>query len=172
MRRIPRFKKISVLTAIVATVAAMASMQVAYAYFTSTGSGTGSATVGSDSAWTVGQTSTSGGALYPDPAIGTGNIQTKSYSVTNPSAGNQHLTDVKISVANSDGSPWSSGLCTKNDFSVGGAAVGATYTDADSTGTFTAAETRNDSVTVQMIDNGANQNDCRGLTVPLYFFAS
>jgi len=172
MKRVLRFKKRTwVLTAIVAVVAAMASIG-AYAYFTSTGSGTGSATVGSDSAWTVGQTGTTGGPLYPDPAIGTGNIQTKSYSVTNPSAGNQNLTDVKVSVANSDGSPWSSGLCTKNDFSVGGAAVGATYTDADSTGTFTAGETRNDSVTVQMIDNGANQNDCRGLTVPLYFFAS
>jgi hypothetical protein len=172
MKRVLRFKKRTwVLTAIVAVVAAMASIG-AYAYFTSTGSGTGSATVGSDSAWTVGQTTTSGGPLYPDPAIGTGNIQTKSYSVTNPSAGNQNLTDVKVSVANSDGSAWTSGSCSKNDFSVGGAAVGVTYTDTGPAGTFTAGQLKNDSVTVQMIDNGANQNDCRGLTVPLYFFAS
>ena len=63
----------------------------AYAYFTSTGSGTGTATVGSDSAWIVGQTATSGGTLYPDTAIGMGSIQTKTYTVNNPSVGNQNL---------------------------------------------------------------------------------
>jgi hypothetical protein len=153
-------------------VVAVAAAIGAYAYFTSTGSGTGSATVGTDSAWTVGQTGTTGPNLYPDAAIGTGNIQTKSYDVTNPSAGNQYLTDVKVKVANADGSPWTSGTCSKDDFSVGGAATGATYTDTDSAGDFLAGETKSDSVTVQMIDNNANQNDCRGLTVPLYFFAS
>jgi hypothetical protein len=145
----------------------------AYAYFTSTGSGTGSATVGSDSAWTVGQTGSTGGALYPDPTIGTGNIQTKSYDITNPSLGNQNLTSVVVKVANADGSTWDgTGTCSASDFSVGGAPVGTAYTDTDSAGVFTGGETKSDSVTVQMIDNGLDQNDCRGLTVPLYFFAS
>jgi hypothetical protein len=159
--------------ALLATLAVAAIAAVgAYAYFTSTGSGTGTATVGSDSAWTVGQTGTSGGALYPDPTIGTGNIQSKAYDVTNPSLGNQYLTSVTVQVANADGSAWASGSCNAGDFSVGGAAPGATYTDLDSAGNFTAGETKSDSVTVQMIDNNADQNDCRGLTVPLYFFAS
>ena len=156
---------------LVLAIAAIASVG-AYAYFTSTGSGTGSATVGSDSAWAVGQTGSAGPSLYPDTAIGTGSIQTKTYTITNPSAGHQNLANVTVKVANADGSPWTSGMCNKNDFSVGGAAVGATYTDTDSAGNFAGGETRTDSVTVQMIDNGANQNDCRGLTVPLYFFAS
>jgi hypothetical protein len=156
----------------VAAIAVAVAAFGAYAYFTSTGSGTGSATVGTDSAWTLGQTGSTGGPLYPDSTIGTGNIQTKAYSITNPSLGNQLLTDVKVKVANADGSPWSSGTCDAADFSVGGAAVGATYTDADSAGDFTAGETRNDSVTVQMIDDNTNQDDCRTLTVPLYFFAS
>src|SRR4051812_5773087 len=122
----------------------------AYAYFTSTGSGTGSATVGYESNWTVGQTGISGAAnLYPDPTIGVaGNIQTKSYHVKNNGSGSQNLGDVKISVATSTGGTWtwcagdagnpapsltggnctSNGTppCTKGDFSVGGSAVGAT----------------------------------------------
>jgi hypothetical protein len=172
MKRSLRFKRRTwVVLVVVAAVAAMASMG-AYAYFISTGSGTGSATVGSDSNWVLGQTGTAGGPLYPDPAVGVGNIQTKSYSITNPSDGNQSLTDVEISVANDDGSAWTFGTCSASDFSVGGAAPGATHTDTDSAGTFTAGETRNDSVTVQMIDDNTNQNDCRGLTVPLYLSAS
>jgi hypothetical protein len=144
----------------------------AYAYFTSTGTGSGNATVGTDSAWQLAQTNLAGGPLYPDAAIGTGNIETATYTVKNPSLGNQLLTDVKVKVANADGSPWSSGTCTAQDFSVGGAAVGTTYTDADSAGDFLAGETRTDSVTIQMIDDNTNQNDCRTISVPLYFFAS
>jgi hypothetical protein len=155
-------------TSVAAVVAAMG----AYAYFTSTGSGTGNATVGTDSSWAVGQTGLAGGPLYPDAAIGTGNIETATYTVKNPSAGNQLLTDVKVKVANADGTPWTSGTCNASDFSVGGAAVGATYTDSDSAGDFLAGQTKTDTVTVQMIDNNANQNDCRTLSVPLYFFAS
>src|SRR5947209_7625530 len=72
-----------------------------YAYFTSTGTGTGSATVGSATNWTVGQTGVvSGGPLYPDATIGTGNIQTNSYHVKNGGSGSQNLTQVVISVAN------------------------------------------------------------------------
>src|SRR5262245_12127674 len=167
------FTKKRSIVGLIAVVAVAAMAFGAFAYFTSTGSGTGSATVGTDSAWTVGQTGSSGAAnLYPDTAIGSGSIQTKAYDITNPSAGHQNLTSVTVEVANADGSPWSSGTCDASDFSVGGAPVGTTYTDTDSAGNFAGNETRSDSVTVQMIDNGLNQNDCRGLTVPLYFFAS
>ena len=153
-------------------VVAAAAAVGAYAYFTSSGHVAGNATVGSDSAWTLAQTSLTGGPLYPDATIGTGNIETAHYTVTNPSLGHQFLTKIDISVANADGSPWSSGTCTKNDFSIGGAAVGTTYSDTDSAGNFGPSEVRSDSVTVQMIDSGGNQNDCRGLSVPLYYSAS
>jgi len=46
-----------------------------------------------------------------------------SAGVNNPSAGNQYLTSVTVKVANADGSPWTSGTCNKDDFSVGGAPV-------------------------------------------------
>ena len=113
-------------------------------------------------------------SLYPDTAIGTGSIQTKTYTITNPSAGHQNLTNVTVDqVANADGSAVVIRIVHQRTTSRSAvAAVGATYTDTDSAGQLRRrASVRTDSVTVQMIDNGANQNDCRGLTVPLYFFA-
>ena len=63
MKRIPRFRKRTwVLLAVLATVAAMASVG-AYAYFTATGSGTGTATVGSAS--NIQLSSPVVGNLYP-----------------------------------------------------------------------------------------------------------
>jgi hypothetical protein len=165
-------------SALIATLVVAIAAVGAYAYFTSTCTGTGSATVGTSTDWVVGQTATAGPALLPDAAIGTGNIQTKTYTINNPSAGQQNLAKVEVSVAMADGSPWSSQTngskpaCTKADFSVGGAAVGSTYTDMDSIGDFATLETRTDSVTVQMIDNGLNQDNCKNATPPLYFSAS
>ena len=101
-------KKRIVLLAVVALAIGIGT--AAFAYFTSTGTGTGTAQVGSASAWLVGETATAptGGLLYPDDAIGGANVQTDEYSVTNPSAGNQSLAQVVISVATSTGGVWSS----------------------------------------------------------------
>jgi hypothetical protein len=154
---------------------------LAFAYFTSTGTGTGSALVGSASNWTVGQTGTSsGGPVYPDASIGVtgGHVQTDSYTVTNAGKGSQFLTQVQVSIANANGSAWSSQTnpslpaCTAASFSVGGQAVSAVWTDTSLAGDFTSNQSKTGSVTVEMIDNGANQNNCQGVTVPLYFSAS
>ena len=161
--------------ALLAVLAVVAISAVgAFAYFTTTGTGTGTASVGTSTAWTVGESGIpSGGPLYPDHTIGTGHIQTDGYTVTNPGSGSQNLTSVAISVANDDGSPWTSGTCSASDFSVGGAPVGATYTDTALAGDFTAGQSKTTgTVTVQMIDSGSNQNDCKNATVPLYFVAS
>lgn len=152
----------------------------AFAYFTSTGNGTGSATVGSATNWTVAQTGVaSGGPLYPDASIGGANIQTNAYHVRNGGSGSQYLTQVIIKIADSGGNPWSSQTdsgkpaCTKSDFSVGGQAVGSSWTDTALAGTFIAGQDKTTgSVTVEMIDNGLNQDNCQGVTVPLYFSAS
>jgi hypothetical protein len=165
-------------------VVAAAAAFGAYAYFTSTGSGTGSATVGTSTAWTVAQTSADNlavGPLYPNPTVGTGTIQTNSYHVANPSTGQQSLAKVDISIALADGSPWSVdadgvgplAACTKADFSVGGELVGVTHTDTSLAGNFAAAQDKTTgTVTIQMIDNSANQNSCKLATPPLYFSAS
>jgi hypothetical protein len=147
----------------------------AFAYFTSTGSGTGSATVGAATNWTVGESvSPTGGAMYPDAAIGGAHVQTHGYTVTNGGNGSQYLTQVVIKIANADGSPWDGpGTCSASDFSVGGQPVGTAWTDTALAGTFTSGQSKTTgSVTVEMIDNNANQNDCQSATVPLYFFAS
>jgi hypothetical protein len=165
--------------ALVATpLAALALAGGAFAYFSSTGTGTGSATVGKATAFVVGQSATAGGPLYPDTAIGGANVVTDSYTVNNPSAGKQNLNQVVISVANADGSAWSSKTdstkpaCTASDFSVGGQTAGSPWTDTSLAADYTAGQTKTGSVTVEMIDSGANQDNCQGVTVPLYFSAS
>lgn len=168
--------------ALLATLAVAAVAAIgAYAYFTSTGTGTGSAQVGSASPWTVGESGSPSGALamYPNASIGTGDIQTHGYTVTNPSTGNQSLNQVVISIANSDGSAWSAQAdtskpaCTAADFSVGGQPIGTAWTDTSLAQDFAAGASHSATVTVQMIDNGFNQDNCQGLTnVPLYFSAS
>jgi hypothetical protein len=169
--------KIAVGTALGAAV--LAGGGLAFAYFTSTGTGTGSAVVGSATNWTVGESGTpTGGPLYPDASVGGANIQTDSYTVTNAGHGSQNLTSVVISVANSNGSAWSSQAngslpaCTAADFSVGGLTAGNPWTDSSLAGDFTSGQSKTGTVTIEMIDSGKNQNNCQGVTVPLYFSAS
>lgn len=149
----------------------------AFAFFTSTGSGTGSATVGTATAWSVTETATSGGPLFPDPAVGGPNIQTVSYTVTNPSLGSQSLASVTVTVSNpstpfSVQTDLSKPACTAADFSVGGQAAGAAFTDTSAAGDFTAGQSKTEPVKVELIDNGLNQDNCQGVTVPLLFRAS
>ena len=162
-----------------AAVSVLALAGGAYAYFSAQGNGTGSASVGKSSPFTVGETGTpTGGPLYPDAAIGTGNIHTDNYTVTNPSSGNENLNKVVISIATATGGTWSSQAdpnepaCTAGDFSVGGQAVGHAWTDASLAQDFAAGASHSGTVTVQMIDDGANQDNCQSVTVPLYFSAS
>jgi len=191
MNRLFSTKKRIAAVAVAAVMFAAAS-GVAAAYFTSTGSGTGNVTVAQATKWAVGETGTpAGGPLVPDykigfccqggGGIGNGppNLQTDTYYVNNPASGGiQNLTSVQISVAESDGSPWSSQTdgtkpaCTAADFSVGGQAVGSTWTDTSLAGFFNPGQSKYGTVTVQMIDNGLKQDNCQGLTVPLYFLAT
>jgi hypothetical protein len=81
----------------------------AIAYFTTSGSGTGSATVGSNAALTIHGTSAS--TLYP------GTSSTVSFTVDNPSQGHQqlgtiHLASVKACVG--AGSSWNGSSCSNS----------------------------------------------------------
>jgi hypothetical protein len=162
----------------------------AYAYFTSSGQGTGSAVVGSSSTFTVSSTADVAADLVPNTTIGTGVIDTVSYTVTNPSSGNQNLANVVISIGTSSGtSPnttegnWTRTVaanpaCTSASFSVGGQAVGDGVTAGSGSFTvhpnvdLTPGQVYSGSVTLQLIDNSGNQNSCQGATVPLYLAAS
>jgi hypothetical protein len=110
--------------------------------------------------------------------------------VTNPSTGNERLTSVVISVGGTTGaSPnatetnWTATTganpaCNSSDFSVGGQAVGDGATAGSGAYTVSPATTLapggvyNGSFTLQMIDNGANQNSCASVTVPIFISAS
>jgi hypothetical protein len=88
----------------------------AYAYFTSTGNGTGNATVGTSSAWTVTPTDVSASnKLYPGGAG-----YAVDGSVTNPSTGNQQLHQLvaTIQAPTGTGSDATKPACTAADFSL------------------------------------------------------
>ena len=96
MKRFTLRKKILAGAAAAALVAGVGG--AAFAFFTSTGSGTGSATVGNATAWSVTGIGTTGPALLP----GVGS-QTIAYTVTNGGASAQTLNAVKL-VIDTDGS--------------------------------------------------------------------
>jgi hypothetical protein len=152
-------KKVAVVGIAVALVLGLGG--AAFAYFTAGGTGTGSATVGTATNWNIAQTSTTGGPLYPDATIGGANIET--------------LSSVTVSVAYGNGSAWwvqsntADPACTAADFSIGASSPGTPFVDTSVTGAFTPGQTATGSVTVEMIDNGLNQDNCQGVTVPLYF---
>lgn len=106
MSRIIRKKK--ALSAL-GVVAVLAITGIAVAYFTASGSGTGSATVGTSSALTIHGTSAS--TLYP------GTSSAVSFTVDNPSSGHQqlgtiHLASVKACVGT--GSTWTGSACSNS----------------------------------------------------------
>jgi hypothetical protein len=183
----------------------LGSAGIAAAYFTATGTGTGSATVGAATSWSVVQTGPAIAAgtstlvaLYPDAASGLATgppfvagmnaagtfVEGITYTVTNTSPTSQYLHSVQISVANGDGSAWSyqpNGAlpaCTAADFSIVDENTlvnqpnGTTFADTMYAGSFSAGASGSDIFGVELIDNGLNQDNCEGVTVPLYFVAS
>ena len=85
--------------------------------------------------------------------------------MTNPSSGVQYLTDVTVTVANPDGTTWIAVPgCSAADYTVDAPVI--PY------GSIAPGDVVNGTVTITMDDTGANQNACKGATVPLYFLAS
>jgi hypothetical protein len=162
--------------ALLAALAVGATMAVAgYAYFTSTGSGSGSATVGTSTAWAVTTDAATGGPMTPGGGAGT--YETVAYHVKNNSTGQQSLANVNVKVANSDGSAWTSGSCSKDDFELSAdgstwAAAGAAVNDTEAAGNIASGVTNNGSFQIRMKDTGLNQDDCKNATVPLYLSAT
>ncbi len=159
-------KKRAVVAAVIGSLALSAG---AYAYFTSTGTGSGTATVGTSTTWQVDTAAPAGAALTPGGVT----EQTIGYTVTNNSSGNQNLANVNVKIANADGTPWDpAGNCSAADFRVNGAAAGAAYDDVDAAGNLDAGDDVSDAITLKMVDTGVSQDDCKGVTVPLYLAAS
>ncbi len=135
----------------------------AIAYFTSSGSGNGQATVGTSSSWTVTQTSANG-TMYP----GTGST-TIQYKVTNAGTGYQELNGT-TGVLATDGSG--------NVMSGGSAVIGCLASWFSVSNTSPAAvdlasgASASSSLQVTMSDSGTNQNVCQGVTPTITISAS
>lgn len=147
MSRLTTKKKYGVIAGITAVLLLVGG--VAFAYWTSTGSGTGSATTGTDTPWNVQVDDTNDANLTPN-----GPTETVNFSVTNDGTGTQAFTSATPSVTGT-----SSGGCTDADFTVDNVVI--------ATGSVDAGDTVNGTFDLQMIDTGVNQDACRGVTVDL-----
>ena len=166
------------MAAVAVASAALIGGTAAYAFWTSTGSGTGTATVGTSADWNV---TTAPDALNESLAP---DGPTDSYTITvqNDAAGTQQLHQLDVSVANSDGTPWAPLdanddpiECSADDFQVGTAAAGGTFSITGLTDDIlpgAANANSSHTFTLQMVDTGLNQDGCKNISVPLYVHAS
>jgi hypothetical protein len=137
---------------------------VAVAYWTSGGTGTGSATAGSVVGVTVSQDTPLPANLYPD-----GPAQDINFSINNPNTtpATVRISTVTIAItAVTPGPPGPTPACTAADFQL--TQPGPLDADVPNGSTpFTGT-----GAAIQMIDNGLNQDRCKGATVSLSFTAA
>jgi hypothetical protein len=187
-----RFSKKQLAATAAASALLVAGGGLALAYWTSTGTGQGSASVGTSSNFTVTEGDIAGGPLTPG-----GPTELIPFTVTNTDTGYQELHTVTIQVAASTGSnptasptPYSypatansNPACTAADFNIGLAGAGAVYTatiNQEIPGTTAGDNTYTGSVSIAMVDrhdgtagdNTGNQDNCEGQYPPLFFYAS
>jgi hypothetical protein len=144
----------------ITTAAVLGTGGAAFAYFAASGSGTGSAVVGTAGTWTVSAGTESGGPLYPD---GTSS-ETITFTVTNSGSGQQEFTTATAAMGK-DGN----GFAT-----VGGNPIGNCYavwfdptvtSDSSANTEIAPNGTATVVVTVKMpADNTDNQTACAGKT--------
>ncbi|MGB8650998.1 MAG: hypothetical protein WCD35_10095 [Mycobacteriales bacterium] len=172
MRKLSRIQKSLVAGA---AVAGLAGSGVAFAYWTTSGSGsgTGSTTVGTVDKLTFTQnpagaadTSVDLAPMYPGDSP-----QSLTVRVRNTSGESAYVAHVKAYITTDKGG------CTAADFKLGG--VPSTAVDASTAEalSWTAADlaagaAANATSTVQFNNTGANQDACKGATVTLNYLAS
>jgi len=157
-------------------IAVLAVVAAAIAYFTSTGSGTGSGAVGSATNYTVTPNAFAGGPLFP----GNG-TEASTGTVTNGGSGTQHLNTITATIAAptvAAGAPTGDPAhpCSAADFTlssttwaVGGTGQTATLTvgtDLAPNGTFSWS-----GLNISMVNAGYNQDNCQGATAKITFNA-
>jgi hypothetical protein len=134
---------------------------LAFAYWTSSGEGTGHGTTGSSTDLEVTSPGPIGLALTPG-----GPSQSIPFTVANPGTGTQDLTSVTVVVADENGETWVSDPvgCTAADYTLGTPVI--TYDQIPGGGSISGT------VTLTMNNLDSSQDACKGLDVPLYFAAS
>jgi hypothetical protein len=144
-----RITKSKIVAAVATTAVVALGGTAAFAYFTTTGSGGGNATVGSASNWGVTVDSVTGGPLFP--GSGTEHV---SYTVTNQSNGPVRLNLVTAAI-NSDGNGDVGAVNCKsawfNISNLSGQAAGVLGAGGTNTGSFD----------ITMTDTAAVQDACQ-----------
>ncbi|HWH11107.1 MAG TPA: hypothetical protein VG165_08260 [Solirubrobacteraceae bacterium] len=143
-------RKIAVLSVLALLVVAGS----AFAYFTTTGSGTGTATVGTSSAVTLNGTIAT--TLYP------GTTSPVSFTVDNPSSGSQRVATIHLASVTADGTH---STCAVADFTMPDVTVNQVF--AHGTG-----ETVTATGTLTMANTGISQDACQGATLTLNLTSS
>lgn len=127
----------------------------AYAYWTSIGSGSSTASTGTVVAVTVNQTSTVSGLA---PGLGT---QSLSGNFDNPNAGPVYIAAVTATVAGTDKTG-----CTATDYTIAGTAtVGVEVASGTAVGSWSG-------LTIKFNNKGTNQDACKGAVVTITYSAS
>jgi hypothetical protein len=122
---------------------------VAFAYFSSTGSGSATATVGNSSAVTLHATVAS--SLHP------GASSSVSFTVDNPSAGSQRVATIHLqSVAADTGHS----TCVTSDFTMPDVTVNQTFPNGNGQAVTATG-------TLSMANTGVSQDACQGATLTL-----
>jgi hypothetical protein len=154
-----RFRK-RTLVLLAAAVAAVVAAFGAYAYWTSGGTGTGSAQTTTTADVTVNQTSASSG-LYPGGSVAL------SGDFDNPNAFPVYISSVTASVDSfSAQADLSKDPCTEADFFISGSApVGAQVAAGSAQGAWSG-------LALEMTNSGANQDNCKSITVPITYTAN
>jgi hypothetical protein len=136
-------------------VGALAIAVGAYAYFTASGSGTTTATVGTSSALTLKGTVT--GNLYP------GSSSPVTLTVDNPSSGKERVGTVSLEKITADAGHSSCSVVTTGgnpDFTMAEVVVNKTFGPGN-------GQAVTPSGTLAMNDTGVNQDACQGATLTL-----
>lgn len=157
-QRISRLKKTIVIAAAVALTIGGAG--VAVAYWTSGGTGDGTATTEESVAFEI----------TADPAVGAlvpgGDGETVEFTVTNPGPATQYLTSITVTLADAAGAAWVPPTgCLISDYT-------ATISASPTIGSIAAGDFVTGTATVVLANRGANQDACQGAEVPLHFVAA
>ena len=159
------FRSKKAVAVLVAGAIALGGAGAALAYFTSSGTGTGNATFGTSSNWSVASTAPTGGALLP----GTG-TDTVAYTVTNSGSGYQELNGTTAALTTDVGG----GVydTTTSAFVDGCQASWFTVTNTTVSGDVAGGGDLASSLTIALNDSGTDQDACQGLDPQVTISAS
>jgi hypothetical protein len=148
-------------SSVVAVVAVLAIGGVAWAYWTQGGSGSGSAAVGTSSAITVNQTGSPSG-LYPG---GPATALAGTFTNTNAAAVNISSVTAAVHAFASHTLDATKPDCTQADFAIAGTSGANTVPSGTTVGAWSG-------LTVRMLDNGLNQDNCKGVAITIDYTAN